>query len=55
LLLATIGAATTGPAPAAVVPPMRTFAVEHAKSTGALPFVEPASILVPAGVVGDGP
>lgn len=55
LLLATIGAATTGPAPAAVVPPIKTFTVEHAKSTGALPFVEPASILVPAGVVGDGP
>jgi hypothetical protein len=55
LLLATLGTATAGPTPAAVVPPMKTFTVEHAKSTGALPFVEPASILVPAGVVGDGP
>ena len=55
LLLATLGTATTGSAPAAVVPPMKTFAVEHAKSTGALPFVEPASILVPAGVLGNGP
>jgi hypothetical protein len=56
LVLATLGAPTaTGPAPTAVVPPMKTFTVEHAKSTGALPFVEPASILVPAGLVGDGP
>jgi hypothetical protein len=55
VLLATLGATTTGPAPATVVPPMKTFTVEHAKSTGGLPFVEPASILVPAGVVGDGP
>jgi hypothetical protein len=56
LVLATLGApAATGPAPTAVVPPMKTFTVEHAKSTGALPFVEPALILVPAGLVGDGP
>jgi hypothetical protein len=34
---------------------MKTFTVEHAKSTGALPFVEPALMLVPAGLVGDGP
>lgn len=56
IALATIGApAASGPAPAAVVPAMQTFAIEHAKSTGALPFVEPASVLVPASVVGEGP
>jgi anti-sigma factor RsiW len=55
LVLATLGApAATSSSPASVVPPMQTFRVEHAKSTGALPFVEPASILVPAGVLGDG-
>jgi hypothetical protein len=56
LLLATIGApSASGPAPTAVVPPIQTFTVEHAKSTGALPFVEPASVVVPASVTGDGP
>jgi hypothetical protein len=56
LVLAVLGAPTAaGPAPTAVVPPMRTFAVEHAKSTGLLPFVEPASFLVPAAVTGEGP
>jgi hypothetical protein len=53
LLLATLGA-PTGPAPAAVVPPMQTFTVEHAKSIGAMPFVEPASVLVP-GALGTSP
>jgi hypothetical protein len=53
LLLATLGAPTAA-APAAVVPPMQTFALEHAKSTGALPFVEPAAVLVP-GALGAGP
>jgi hypothetical protein len=56
LVLAALGAPTaSGPAPTAVIPPMQTFAVEHAKSTGALPFVDPASILVPAAVTGAGP
>jgi Putative zinc-finger len=56
LLLATLGGpATSGPASTAVVPPIKTFTVEHAKSTDALPFVEPASYLVPAAVVGEGP
>jgi hypothetical protein len=48
LVLASLGAPTvTAPAPTAVVPPVQTFTVEHARSTGALPFVEPASVLVP--------
>jgi hypothetical protein len=33
---------------------MQTFTVEHAKSIGALPFVEPASVLVP-GALGTSP
>ena len=50
LVLATIGGpAATGPAPATIVPPMEQFTVEHARSTGSLPFVEPAAFLVPAG------
>ncbi len=56
LVLATLGTpSASGPTSTAVVPPIETFAVEHAKSTGALPFVEPASVLVPAVDVGDGP
>lgn len=56
LVLAGLGAPTAaGPAPATVVPPMQTFAIEHAKSTGSLPFVEPAMVLVPAAITGDGP
>lgn len=53
LLLATLGAPTAA-APTSVVPPMQTFAVEHARSTGSLPFVEPASVLVP-GAMSAGP
>jgi len=56
LMLATLGAPTASdPAPTAVVPPMKTFTVEHAKSTGGMPFVEPASVVVPAALLGDGP
>jgi hypothetical protein len=51
MLLATLGApAESGPAPATVVPPMEQFTVEHARSTGSLPFVEPAAVLVPVRV-----
>ncbi|PSL01869.1 hypothetical protein CLV30_112108 [Haloactinopolyspora alba] len=32
--------------PASVVPPMEDFTFEHARSTGGLPFVESASLLV---------
>jgi hypothetical protein len=55
LVLATLGAPpSSDSAPTAVVPPMETFTVEHAKSTGTLPFVEPASVLVLA-ITGDRP
>jgi hypothetical protein len=50
VLLAFLGGAPGQPAapstPASVVPPVEEFAVEHARSTGGLPFVEPASLLV---------
>lgn len=50
MLLATLGAPSTGrdQAPTAVVPPLEQFTVEHARSTGGLPFSEPASFLVPS-------
>jgi hypothetical protein len=35
---------------------MEQFTVEHARSTGSLPFVEPAAILVPVSAgSGEGP
>jgi anti-sigma factor RsiW len=57
LALATLGGpAQSGPAPATIVPPMEQFTVEHARSTGSLPFVEPAAILVPVSTgSGEGP
>jgi len=57
LALATLGGpAQSGPAPATIVPPMEQFTVEHARSTGSLPFVEPAAILVPVNAgSGEGP
>jgi hypothetical protein len=56
MVLATLGApAASGPTPATIVPPMEQFTVEHARSTGSLPFVEPAAVLVPAGFWDDGP
>jgi hypothetical protein len=51
VLLASLGApANTGrdQTPATVVPPVEEFTLEHARSTGGLPFAEPASIIVPA-------
>ena len=56
LVLATLGGtAQSGPAPA-IVPPMEQFTVEHARSTGSLPFVEPAAVLVPVSAdSGEGP
>ncbi|AYY14296.1 hypothetical protein EF847_17920 [Actinobacteria bacterium YIM 96077] len=50
VVLATLGApSNTGgdQPPGVVVPPMEQFTVEHARSTGGLPFAEPASVLVP--------
>ncbi|MGH8822888.1 MAG: anti-sigma factor family protein [Jiangellaceae bacterium] len=48
LMLATLGGpAASGSAPAAVVPPMERFTVEHARSSGSLPFADPAAVLVP--------
>lgn len=35
-----------------VVPPMREFTVEHARSTGSLPFSDPATGLLPDGPAG---
>ncbi|MGH8777110.1 MAG: anti-sigma factor family protein [Jiangellaceae bacterium] len=56
LVLATLGGpAASGSAPATIVPPVEQFTVEHARSTGSLPFVGPAAVLVPAGVAGSGP
>jgi len=57
LALATLGGpAQSGPAPATIVPPMEQFTVEHARSTGSLPFVEPAAVVVPVTVdSGEGP
>jgi hypothetical protein len=47
LALATLGGSVSGSVPAAVVPPMERFTVEHARSTGSLPFADPATVLVP--------
>lgn len=50
VMLASLGApanTTDEPEPAAVVPPMERFTAEHARSTGWLPFAEPASMLAP--------
>lgn len=58
VLLASLGSPTDpdqGQAPASVVPPVDEFTLEHARTTGTLPFAEPAAILVPAGTpLGDG-
>lgn len=60
VLLASLGSppetADTPATPASVVPPVEEFAVEHARTTGGLPFVEPASLLVSdnSGVSGNG-
>ena len=59
VLLAALGSPSTtsdpSPTPAGVVPPVEQFTVEHARSTGALPFVETASLLVRhASSLGDG-
>lgn len=55
--LASLGApsgAETTP-PASIAPPVDQFTVEHARTTGTLPFAEPASMLVPVGATsGDG-
>ncbi|NDL59730.1 zf-HC2 domain-containing protein [Phytoactinopolyspora mesophila] len=51
VLLASLGApanTSRDQTPATVVPPMEEFTLEHARSTGGLPFSEPASIIVPA-------
>lgn len=45
--VASMGLPDGGSAPVAVVPPVEQFAVEHVRSTGSLPFVEPAALLVP--------
>lgn len=37
-----------------VVPPIREFTVEHARSTGSLPFSDPATGLLPNGPAGGG-
>ncbi|HEX6577819.1 MAG TPA: zf-HC2 domain-containing protein [Jiangellaceae bacterium] len=47
LALATLGGSVSASAPVAVVPPMERFTVEHARSTGSLPFADPATVLVP--------
>ncbi|PZF79855.1 anti-sigma factor family protein [Jiangella anatolica] len=50
ILLASLGSTGNSPGtpdtPVSVVPPLEQFTVEHARSTGGLPFVEPASLLV---------
>ncbi|SEF17786.1 anti-sigma factor family protein [Jiangella alba] len=50
ILLASLGGTGNPPGspdtPVSVVPPLEQFTVEHARSTGGLPFVEPASLLV---------
>jgi hypothetical protein len=51
VMLASLGAPSNSgreQTPATVVPPMEEFTAEYARSTGGLPFAEPASILVPA-------
>lgn len=57
LVLATLGGAgASSSVPATVVPPMEQFTVEHARSTGSLPFADPASVLVPVtSFTGPGP
>lgn len=50
VLLASLGApsnAERDQTPAAVVPPLEQFTIEHARATGGLPFAEPASIIAP--------
>jgi anti-sigma factor RsiW len=52
LVLATLGGpAASGTAPATVIPPVEQFTVEHARSTGSLPFADPAAVLVPVSSV----
>lgn len=48
ILLASLGSTGDSPpdTPVSVVPPLEEFTEEHARSTGGLPFVEPASLLV---------
>ena len=46
--VASMGLPDGGSAPVAVVPPVEQFTVEHVRSTGSLPFVESAALLVPA-------
>ncbi|TDD64715.1 anti-sigma factor [Jiangella aurantiaca] len=50
ILLASLGSTGNSPGtpdtPVSVVPPLEEFTVEHARSTGGLPFVEPSSLLV---------
>lgn len=51
VMLASLGAPSglgRDETPETVVPPLTEFTVEHARSTGGLPFAEPASIMVPA-------
>jgi anti-sigma factor RsiW len=38
-----------------VVPPTQQFTVEHARSTGSLPFADPAAVVVPASSVSTDP
>ncbi|WP_233552837.1 hypothetical protein, partial [Jiangella rhizosphaerae] len=59
ILLASLGSTGNSPStpdtPVSVVPPLEEFTQEHARSTGGLPFVEPASLLVgTTGSTGDG-
>lgn len=44
--LATLGGADQ---PSPVAPSMQQFTIEHARSTGSLPFFDPAAVVVPAG------
>ncbi|HSK27470.1 MAG TPA: zf-HC2 domain-containing protein [Jiangellales bacterium] len=47
--VAALGTATPGgSAPVSVIPPVERFAVEHARSTSSLPFVESAVLIVPS-------
>lgn len=49
LMLASLGGAEpTTP----VTPPTQQFTIEHARSTGSLPFFDPAVVVVPAGAAG---
>ncbi|NED98100.1 hypothetical protein G1H11_22635 [Phytoactinopolyspora alkaliphila] len=51
VMLASLGAPSNSSreqTPVSIVPPMEEFTAEYARSTGGLPFAEPASILVPA-------